>query len=132
MIYFVSGHRDITKEEFEKYYIMALRTAYYEDDKPEFVVGDYEGVDKMAMDYIAENLMCPLTIYHMLDKPRHTPSVTDRIPICYHGGYKTDEERDSAMTRASDIDIAFVKKDRWDGGTAQNIKRRHSINYSAQ
>ena len=45
MIYFVSGHRDITKEEFEKYYIMALRTAYYEDDKPEFVVGDYEGVD---------------------------------------------------------------------------------------
>ena len=38
MIYFVSGHRDITKEEFEKYYIMALRTAYYEDDKPEFVV----------------------------------------------------------------------------------------------
>lgn len=132
MIYFVSGHRDITKEEFEKYYIMALRTAYYEDDKPEFVVGDYEGVDKMAMDYIAENFMCPLIIYHMFDKPRHTPSVTDRIPIYYHGGYKTDEERDSAMTRASDIDIAFVKKDRWDGGTAQNIKRRHSINYSAQ
>ena len=42
MIYFVSGHRDITKEEFEKYYVMALRTAYYEDDKPEFVVGDYK------------------------------------------------------------------------------------------
>lgn len=42
-------------------------------------------------------------------------------------GFKSDEERDSAMTRDSDFDIAFVKDDRWDSGTAQNIKRRHNI-----
>lgn len=31
------------------------------------------------------------------------------------------------MTRDSDFDIVFVKDDRWDSGTAQNIKRRHNI-----
>ena len=31
------------------------------------------------------------------------------------------------MTRDSDFDIAFVKDDRWDSGTAQNIKKEDTI-----
>ena len=31
------------------------------------------------------------------------------------------------MTNDSDFDIAFVKDNRWNSGTAQNIKRRHRI-----
>lgn len=31
------------------------------------------------------------------------------------------------MTNVSNYDIAFVKDNRWDSGTAQNIKRRHNI-----
>lgn len=47
MIYFISGHRDITEEEFKKYYVPAIYSAYYNDsDFENFVVGDYEGVDK--------------------------------------------------------------------------------------
>ena len=42
-------------------------------------------------------------------------------------GFKSDEERDLAMTRDSDFDIAFVKDCRWNSGTAQNIKRRYNI-----
>lgn len=50
MIYFISGHRNITEEEFKKYYVPAIYSAYYNDSNFEsFVVGDYEGVDKMAV-----------------------------------------------------------------------------------
>ena len=31
------------------------------------------------------------------------------------------------MTRVSDVDIAYVREGRWNSGTAQNIKRRHTI-----
>lgn len=126
MIYFVSGHRDITREEFETYYIPKLEEAIC-TDSAEFVVGDYEGVDKMAMDYLASHSCC-LTIYHMFDSPRNIPTYTPlSVYITYRGGFKTDEERDSAMTLVSDIDIAFIRKNKWDSGTAQNIKRRHTI-----
>nr|DAN43748.1 MAG TPA: YspA [Caudoviricetes sp.] len=126
MTYFISGHRDITEEEFKKYYIPAIYSAYYEDlDFAGFVVGDYEGVDKMAMDYITKNLPCELIIFHMFENPRNTPE--DESRVIYVGNYTTDEERDAAMTMASDIDIAFVREGRWDSGTAQNIKRRHTL-----
>ena len=38
------------------------------------------------------------------------------------GHYKTDEERDAAMTRVSDVDIAYVREGRWNSGTAQKYK----------
>lgn len=47
--------------------------------------------------------------------------------VSYMGYYKTDEDRDAAMTRVSDVDIAYVREGRWNSGTAQNIKRRHTI-----
>lgn len=126
MIYFISGHRDITEEEFKKYYVPAIYSAYYNDsDFENFVVGDYEGVDKMAMDFITENLPCKIIIFHMFDNPRNTPK--DESRVSYMGHYKTDEERDAAMTRVSDVDIAYVREGRWNSGTAQNIKRRHTI-----
>ena len=48
MIYFISGHRDITEEEFKKYYVPAIYSAYHNQDFEGFVIGDYGGVDKMA------------------------------------------------------------------------------------
>lgn len=125
MIYFISGHRDITEEEFKKYYVPAIYSAYHNQDFEGFVVGDYEGVDKMAMDFITENLPCGLIIYHMSENPRNTPK--DESMVSYMGYYKTDEDRDAAMTRVSDVDIAYVREGRWNSGTAQNIKRRHTI-----
>ena len=77
-----------------------------------------------------------LTIYHMFESPRNIPEgyeppigieeILD-CSVSTISGFKSDEERDSAMTRDSDFDIVFVKDDRWDSGTAQNIKRRHNI-----
>lgn len=131
MIYFISGHRDLEYEDFKKYYIPTINRMIKEDENAEFIVGDCNGVDKFAMDYIFKNHKVPLTIYHMFDTPRNKPSGLGSSPelegVYFNGGYKSDIERDSAMTKASDLDIAFIKNGRWNSGTAQNIKRRYEI-----
>ena len=67
----------------------------------------------------------------MFDTPRNKPEGLGSSPefegVYFNGGYKSDIERDSAMTENSDYDIAFVKSGRWNSGTAQNIKRRFEI-----
>ena len=136
MKYFISGHRDLLYEDFEKYYIPKIKAVLEEDPYAEFVIGDYDGVDKYAMDYIYNKTNRHFTIYHMFKSPRNIPEGYESLIIiedmlnCQVSvipGFKSDEERDAAMTRGSDFDIAFVKDNRWDSGTAQNIKRRYSI-----
>lgn len=133
MIYFISGHRNLSYDDFEKYYIPKINEVMDGDCDAEFIVGgDCEGVDKFAMDYIYSRTFHPLIIFHMSDTPKFTPkgmsesSIPSRLK--FKGGFKSDEERDTAMTRDSNFDIAFIKDNRWNSGTAQNIKRRHSIN----
>ena len=45
MIYFIFGRRDITHEEFDKFYVPKINEVIEEDfsDTTRFVVGDYEG-----------------------------------------------------------------------------------------
>lgn len=120
--YFISGHRDITKEEFEKWYIPKLQKAIMNCES-NFVVGDCIGVDSMAQDWLNENIdnLQRVTVYHMFTEPRYIST------LCFKtsGGYKSDVSRDTAMTIASDEDIAFIRKGRWTSGTAQNILRRY-------
>lgn len=120
--YFISGHRNITEEEFEKYKI-EIQKIIKETPDTLFVVGDYEGVDIMAQNYLIEELKVSpsqITVYHMFEKPRNiNPQITKTV-----GGFETDEERDSAMTNASFKDIAFVRTYQKLTGTAQNILRR--------
>lgn len=131
MVYFVSGHRNLSYEDFEKYYIPIIdKIIRTEGDDAEFIMGDCEGADKFAMDYIFSKDICHVTIYHMFTKPRNTPKATTRVLldiVDFRGGFKSDEDRDSAMTHDSDFDIAFIKDNRWDSGTAQNIKRRYNL-----
>lgn len=91
-------------------------------------------MDFVYMNFVDELIPCKvkakLTIYHMGDSPRNTPfdipvEELEKRGVKFVGEFRSDEERDSAMTRDSDFDIAFVKNNRWNSGTAQNIKRRH-------
>ena len=125
MVYFISGRRDITHEEFDKFYVPKINEAI--SDVTRFVVGDYEGADIMAQEYL--RTLCEegrlnysqVTVYHMSDSPHHLAS--DKFNLV--GGFKGDVERDSAMTEASDKDIAVIRKGKWTSGTAQNILRRY-------
>lgn len=124
MRYFISGHRDITQKEFQRYYAKSIIDAVMkEPNTVEFVVGDYYGVDAMAQEYLA-NLKktyskIKVSVYHMFDAPRNNfyqfPTV---------GGFENDHTRDCAMTVASDMDIAWVRSGKHNSGTAQNILRR--------
>ena len=124
--YFISGHRDISPVEFETNYQAMINYVLNGNPDAKFVVGDYQGVDIMAQNYLLDVLYinpANVTVYHMFDAPRNVnPKVTK-----LKGGYTSDEERDSAMTNDSTYDIAFVRDHTKLSGTAQNILRRNLL-----
>ena len=126
LTYFISGHRDITEEEFERNYKLALEDVVNGVPDCRFVVGDYYGADIMAQDYLVDVLLVDpdrITVYHMLDAPRNiNPKIKNTV-----GGFESDRERDAAMTAASSADIAFVRDNTKISGTAENILRRHML-----
>jgi len=117
---FVSGHLTLTDEEFNEHYAKPLVDAVMMGCR--FVVGDAAGCDTMVQEALSR-VRAPYVVYHMFDKPRN--NVADAQCV---GGFTSDDERDAAMTNASDFDIAWVrpggrgKK----SGTMKNIKRRAS------
>lgn len=124
--YFISGHRDITPEEFEYNYEPLINLAISKTKDAKFVIGDCEGVDKMAQDYLMDILMISpqnVTVYHMFDSPRNCNPLISNIK----GGFTSDEKRDAAMTKASFEDIALVRDYTKISGTAQNILRRKQL-----
>lgn len=124
-IFFISGHRDITYKEYHELYLPKIQDCIEKYDAY-FIMGDYMGVDIMAQNTLMDVFNYPkekVIVYHMYDKPRNiNPLITQTV-----GGFKTDEERDYAMSRDSDEDIAFVRWGKFNSGTAQNIIRRHSF-----
>jgi len=115
--YFVSGHLDLTKEEFESYYKPQFDEAL-EDDTSSFVVGDARGADCMAQEFLRTR-SANVTVYHMHSFPRNCAG-----PFAKKGGFPKDSERDITMTRESTHDIGWVREGREDSGTARNLARR--------
>lgn len=85
-------------------------------------LSECDGADRMAQDYLLACGVAPksINVYHMLKAPRYLAN--HNIPTI--GGYTSDLQRDEAMTRNSDYDIAFIRKGKETSGTAQNILRR--------
>lgn len=127
MTYFISGHRNITQEDFDKYYVPLINNALKDKDV-HFVVGDCEGADSMAQNYLKEKEILNVTVYHMFDSPRYLADEK----FSSQGGFKSDVERDSAMTIVSQVDIAVIGIGRWTSGTAQNILRRYERELTIQ
>lgn len=114
---FVSGHRDVSDDEFNTHYVPLLNNAMSEGHA--IVVGDYQGVDYMAQRYLSDKGYQNVIVYHMFIKPRN---YVNGYPT--RGGYTSDEDRDSAMTRDSDYDIAWIRTGKEKSGTAINLARR--------
>lgn len=119
----VSGHLNVTPQEFAEHYRERLRQ--YHLAGAVFVVGDARGADKLAQAYLSE-IGAKCTVYHMFGKPRNN---VGNFPTV--GGFKTDDERDAAMTRASHVDVAWVRPGREDSGTARNLARREQLKREA-
>ena len=63
-IYFVSGHLDVTPEEFNEFYKSQIDRAL-EDTGSSFVVGDARGADYLAMQYLQGRTQS-VTVYTIL------------------------------------------------------------------
>ena len=120
---FISGHIDLTQDEFDSHYKDRILKSIQENAS--FVVGDANGCDAMAQRFLSDCIggeLLPeidrVRVYHMLKKPRNN------VGFRTVGGFKSDEERDAAMTAASDADIAWVRPGREKSGTAKNLRRR--------
>lgn len=123
MVYFISGHRDVSEKVFKEVYVEKIKKIISSDPNPWFLVGDYEGVDYMAQKYLESTGMGPrVKVYHMFESPRYYVEGLECV-----GGFISDEDRDSAMTRDSDFDIAFYSPRKKESGTFQNIARRWGI-----
>lgn len=121
--YFISGHRDLTQDEFNTNYAPIIKDIIDNDNDCKFIMGDYVGADIMAQNYLLDTLdISPerVIVYHMGNAPMN---VNNKV-INFIGEFVSDEDRDAAMTNASIRDIAFVRDHTKWSGTAQNILRR--------
>lgn len=116
LVVFVSGHLDLTEEEFSAHYEPAILEAGRQGHR--FVVGDARGADLLFQRF-AQREGLGVTVYHMLERPRHNVGGFATV-----GGFPSDEARDAAMTKASSLDIAWVRPGREKSGTARNLARR--------
>ncbi|MBU6955798.1 hypothetical protein [Hahella sp. HN01] len=112
---FISGHLDLTPQEFEQRYAPAIDQAL--ESQAGFVVGDARGADKLAQDYLFGKSNA-VTVYHMFDTPRDNPGFPSQ------SGFTSDNQRDKQMTAHSTCDIAWVRPGREKSGTARNLARR--------
>lgn len=101
-IYFVSGHLDLTQEDFNREYKGKIELAAGRGSL--FVVGDAKGCDAMVQKLLLDLSVNNVIVYHIGDKPRNNLGL-------FHtkGKFKSDEDRDSAMTNDSNEDIAWVR-----------------------
>lgn len=128
MKYFISGHRDLTIEEFEEHYIPIIDKIITDDDSAEFLVGDWEGCDLMAVEYLSllPSIASDITIYYV-EKVKMRPfgDVVYDYKNIHFKEKSTYDECDSAMTLDSDFDVAWIREGKEDSHTTKNIKRRY-------
>lgn len=116
--YFVSGHLDLTVEEFRAHYAPRIAAAIAADAA--FVVGDARGCDLMTQLCLRDGRAQRVQVFHMFTAPRNDVGGFPAV-----GGFASDDARDAAMTTASDADIAWVRPGRTRSGTAANLARRY-------
>jgi hypothetical protein len=116
--YFISGHGNVTDDEFREHYEPKILAALDGPDS-HFVIGDFRGADTKAQELLYRWACRRVTVYHMFTDPRVN---TGDWPT--QGGFQTDGERDKAMTLASDEDIAWMRDPDRSSGTKDNLFRR--------
>lgn len=120
MTAFISGHINLTEDEFKEHYVPKIREAFRNGDR--FVIGDAPGADTMAQKLLSRVCFSDeVTIFYPFNKPRNLVGNFKTV-----GGFKSYTERDAAMTKNSDYDIAWVRTGKENSGTAKNLKRRVS------
>ena len=127
MVYFISGHRDLTDKEFAEHYIPMLNKIMEDDLFADFVVGDFEGCDKMALEYIlSQPTYNFVSIYYTKElKTRPLGEHPENFEKVFTYEMPSYDACDAAMTNNSDFDVTWIRPGREMSHTANNIKRRY-------
>lgn len=135
---FISGHRNLTENEFNKYYINKISEyikwctvdeLFTQPKVVTFYVGDCNGCDSMAIRYLLPclNKRVKLVICSLKDtfdgQIDYTHINNENVTLLKE--FNTHEERDMYMTNNTKFDILWVRPNEWTSGTAQNFVRRH-------
>ena len=138
IIYFISGHTDLSRELFDRHYKEKITSAALNPNS-RFIMGDAPGADFMAQQLLI-SLFCDnsekinrIRVYHRGDKPYKLAD--PRIKTV--SGFKSHNDKDNAMTLNSNIDIAYVRSNEESkllygnnynpsriSGTEKNLERR--------
>jgi hypothetical protein len=122
MRYYITGHRDLSKEEFSKIYIPEIDRIIREDSNAVFLVGVCEGVDLYTIQYL-NKYSIPVQVYGP-----NLDIKNDRIRLHLYPSY---EKSALEMIKNSDKTIGFIKPGRENSSfTALNILKRYIINKS--
>lgn len=120
MNYFISGHRDLTEDEFNIYYKPKIDDVIRRDKNATFIIGTSQGCDTMAIKYLDE-IEAWFKIYpyekHYYKPKNGTGYISNNV-------FTSFDERDKYMTHISDFDIAWIRKGKENSCTAMNILRR--------
>lgn len=122
---FVSGHLDCTQEEFEEHYAPRIHDAIAKGHN--FVVGDANGADTMAQEYLRDMVNAGhldnrcVRVFHAYKQPRNN------LGFNTLGNFPSQNAKDKAMTECSDYDILWIRQGRESSGTARNAERRKKL-----
>ena len=138
---FISGHVDIDNTTFLEHYKESLDNAISNNDH--FVIGNANGVDTMALEYLIEQKVDSdkITIYFYSKYEKEDKYRTMGLNI--KTGFTSYTSRDKEMTINSDYDIAWVRSadesktlygNKYDpkkkSGTQLNLERRQKLKKS--
>jgi hypothetical protein len=106
---FISGHTDLTSQEFTDHYVAKIDQAIKEGHH--FVIGHSSGADTMGLNYLSKHQVNPQSIsIYVYDK--YQSGVADqyeKLGVKVVTGYTSYGSRDGAMTKNSHYDILWVR-----------------------
>jgi len=108
---FISGHTDITPDQFVMYYTDQLANAIR--DNCRFIMGNAPGADSMALDALLRAGVPPADITVYIFRPDKDFSIGYYQSLCVQTNqdpkWKSFRDRDAQMTRDSDYDVYWLR-----------------------
>lgn len=137
---FISGHRDLTQDEFNDIYIPPIlkyiewlnedHSHIFDKKSLTFYIGDCSGCDEMAIQYITDNILPKYDNIYLIicccsfEFEGKKEYKFDNKNISIINSFDSHEERDTYMTLNTDADLLYIRPGKWDSGTAQNFVKR--------
>lgn len=98
---FISGYSLINEEQFKEEYKDKIKFAI--DKGYSFMVGDLEGIDKMAQEYLFKKNYQNVLICHVGKKPKYNLGNWETL-----GGFKRESDKDVYMIWNTNNDILYI------------------------